>query len=112
MAVRSLTWTTGPFWTNSGTADYLGWLQQAAATPGIFVEQDYGALIDRFRKGRVRLLCGWPVERRRAAPGSGRWPDRGPPPAGPTGPAQPWLGVDAIFVNPTVSATSNGEPSP
>ncbi|MBP7963320.1 MAG: extracellular solute-binding protein [Caldilineaceae bacterium] len=86
-----------------GTADYLGWLQQAAATPGIFVEQDYGALIDRFKKGEFAFFVDGPWSAAELRQALGDSLTVAPLPAGPAGPAQPWLGVDAIFVNPTVS---------
>lgn len=83
-----------------GAADYLRWLAQAAATPGIFVEQDYGALIDRFKKGEFAFFVDgpWAAAELRQALGDGL--TVAPLPAGPAGPAQPWMGVDAIFVNP------------
>lgn len=85
-----------------GAADYLRWLQQADATPGVFFEQDYGALIDRFKKGEFAFFVDGPWSAGELREALGDSLTVAALPAGPAGPAQPWMGVDAIFVNPKV----------
>ena len=87
-----------------GTADYLRWLQRADTTPGVFFEQDYGALIDRFKKGEFAFFVDGPWSTGELRQALGDNLDVIPLPAGPAGPGQPWLGVDAIFINPNGTA--------
>ena len=86
------------------TAEFLSWLQRAENTPGIFAALDYGMLMDRFKKEEYALFIDgpWSIGELRERFG----PDLGvaPLPAGPGGPARPWLSADGVFLNPTTSA--------
>lgn len=88
---------------NSGAADFLRWLRTADQTPGIFVDLDYGMLIDRFKKGEYAFFVDgpWSTAELREALGD----DLGITllPAGPAGPARPWLSADGVFLNPNNS---------
>ena len=88
----------------SGTADFLTWLKAVGQTPGSFVDTDYGALLDRFQKGEFAYFVDgpWSIGQFSAALGDNL--AVAPLPAGPAGPAQPWLTADGIFVNPAASA--------
>ncbi len=88
----------------SGAADFLRWLLRAQSTPGIFVDLDYGMLIDRFKKEEYAFFIDgpWSVGELREVFGA----DLGvsPLPAGPVGPARPWLSADGVFLNPATTA--------
>jgi arabinogalactan oligomer/maltooligosaccharide transport system substrate-binding protein len=85
-------------------AGYLAWLAAVDATPGSYVDTDYGMLLDRFVKGEFAYFVDgpWSAEELRAALGDAL--TVAPLPAGPAGPARPWLYADALFVNPTLGA--------
>jgi arabinogalactan oligomer/maltooligosaccharide transport system substrate-binding protein len=89
---------------NNATADFLTWLAAMDQTPGNFVALDYGMLIDRFKKGEYAFFVDgpWSLDELRGALGD----DLGVTllPAGPAGPAQPWLSADGVFFNPNLSA--------
>ena len=87
----------------TGAADYLSWLAALDDAPGTFVDSDYGMLLDRFKKGEFAFLVDgpWSIGELRAALG-----DRlgvTTLPAGPAGPAQPWLSADGVMLNPSLT---------
>ena len=86
-----------------GSAEFLTWLQRADSTPGIFVSLDYGMLMDRFKKEEYALFVDgpWSIGELRQRFGD----DLGVTtlPAGPSGPARPWLSADGVFLNPTAT---------
>ncbi len=86
-----------------GAANYLTWLAALDEVPGTFVDSDYGMLLDRFKKGEFAFLVDgpWSIGELRTALG-----DRlgvTTLPAGPAGPAQPWLSADGVMLNPTIT---------
>lgn len=87
-----------------GAGAFLIWLRRASQVLGIYVDQDYGMLLDRFKKGEYAFFVDGPW----AAPelGQALGANLGVTqlPAGPVGPAQPWIGVDGVFVNPNLNA--------
>jgi arabinogalactan oligomer/maltooligosaccharide transport system substrate-binding protein len=56
-------------------AGYLRWLKEIKATPGSFVESDYGALKERFKKGEFAYFIDGP-----------------------------WVSADGVLINPAISA--------
>ena len=85
-----------------GAAQFLAWLKQMDETPGNFVSLDYGMLIDRFKKGEFAFFVDGPWSRDELAQALGENLGLTPLPAGPAGPARPWLSSDGVFLNPTV----------
>ncbi len=87
-----------------GTAGFLGWLETLDNEAGAYVEQDYGMLLDRFKKGEFAYFVDgpWAINELRGALGDSLTVM--PLPAGPAGPAQPWLSVDAMLINPAKNA--------
>jgi arabinogalactan oligomer/maltooligosaccharide transport system substrate-binding protein len=85
---------------NSGAANFLSWLQKMNETPGVFVSEDYGMLLDRFKKSEFAFFVDgpWAIDDLRTALGDNLRVT--PLPAGPAGPAQPWLSADGVFLNP------------
>ena len=88
----------------TGTADFLDWLARAKDTPGIFVAQDYGMLMDRFKKEEYALFIDGPWSMGELRERFGEDLGVAPLPAGPAGPARPWLGAEGIFLNPVATA--------
>lgn len=88
---------------SNGAAEYLTWLNSINQIPGSYVNSDYGMLLDRFKKGEFAYLVDgpWALPELRTVLGDAL--SVVPLPAGPNGPAQPWLYSDGIFVNPTIS---------
>lgn len=86
-----------------GTAGFLTWLAEMKNTPGVFVELDYGMLIDRFKKEEFAFFLDgpWSIEELRQSLGDAL--DVTMLPAGPAGPAQPWLSADGVFLNPVMA---------
>ncbi|MCE7986536.1 MAG: extracellular solute-binding protein [Caldilinea sp. CFX5] len=87
-----------------GAADYLTWLATLNQTNGSYVDEDYAMLLDRFKKGEFAFLVDGPWS---LADLQGVLGDNlavAQLPAGPAGPAQPWLSADGLFINPSVSA--------
>ena len=84
----------------SGAADYLTWLNALSKTPGSFVDLDYGMLLDRFSKGEFAFFVDgpWAIDQLRGALGDNLAVTNLP--AGPSGPARPWLSADGVFLNP------------
>ena len=85
---------------NEGAAGYLQWLEDVAQLPGDFVDQDYGMLVDRFKKGEYALFVDGPWSVAEFQGALGDQLGVAPLPAGPAGPAQPWLTADGLFLNP------------
>ena len=88
----------------TGTEDFLDWLLRANDTPGIFVALDYGMLMDRFKKEEFALFIDGPWSIGELQQRFGADLGVSPLPAGPAGPARPWLGADGVFLNPAASA--------
>jgi maltose-binding protein MalE len=88
---------------SSGAAEYLAWLNALNNTPGSYVNSDYGMLLDRFKKGEFAYLVDgpWALAELRTVLGDSLSVTTLP--AGPVGPAQPWLYSDGLFVNPTIA---------
>ncbi|RME50064.1 MAG: extracellular solute-binding protein, partial [Caldilineae bacterium] len=83
-----------------GTAQFLDWLRRAAQTQGIFASLDYGMLIDRFKKGEYAFFVDGPWSRAELQQALGSDLGMALLPAGPVGPARPWLAADGVFLNP------------
>jgi ABC-type glycerol-3-phosphate transport system substrate-binding protein len=85
---------------SAGSAAYLDFLVTLNETPGSYVNQDYGMLLDRFKKGEFAYFVDgpWAVTDLSATLGDALRVTSLP--AGPVGPAQPWLYTDALFLNP------------
>ncbi|HHY58755.1 MAG TPA: extracellular solute-binding protein [Chloroflexi bacterium] len=84
-------------------AGYLTWLRTLSETPGSYVDPDYGMLLDRFKKGEFAYFVDgpWAIEELRAVFGDNLAVT--PLPAGPAGPAQPWLSADGVLMNPNLA---------
>jgi len=84
-------------------AGYLAWLRTLSQTPGSYVDPDYGMLLDRFKKGEFAYFVDgpWAIEELRGVFGDSLAVT--PLPAGPAGPAQPWLSADGVLMNPTLA---------
>jgi arabinogalactan oligomer/maltooligosaccharide transport system substrate-binding protein len=86
-----------------GTAAFLAWLADVDALNGSYVDSDYGMLLDRFKRGEYAFFVDgpWALEDLSAALGD----DLGLTtiPAGPSGPARPWLYADAAYVKPNLA---------
>ncbi len=88
-----------------GGANFLQWMKSMDESPGSFVDTDYGMLLDRFKKGEFGYFVDgpWATAELRAALGDALTVV--PLPAGPSGPAQPWLQGEGVILNPTLDAT-------
>jgi len=89
---------------NNGAADFLTWMEALRNSPGSYVDSDYGMLIDRFKKGEYAYFVDGPwatAELRQALGGALTIV---PLPAGPAGPARPWLSSDGVILNPNLSS--------
>lgn len=86
-----------------GTAQFLDWLLRVSQTPGSFVSSDYGMLLDRFKKGEFAFFVDGPWSASELGQALGDNLGVAPLPAGPSGPARPWLSADGIFLNPAVN---------
>ncbi len=88
---------------NSGPAEFLTWMKTLNETPGSFVDDDYGMLLDRFKKGEFAFFVDgpWAAADLRSALGDSLSVTRLP--AGPVGPAQPWLNTNGLFINPNLN---------
>lgn len=84
-------------------AGYLAWLRALSQTPGSYVDPDYGMLLDRFKKGEFAYFVDgpWAIEELRGVFGANLAVT--PLPAGPAGPAQPWLSADGVLMNPKLA---------
>lgn len=88
----------------SGAADFLRWMQAVKATPGSFVESDYGALIERFKQGEFAYFVDGPWATAELREALGPALTLAPLPAGSVGGAQPWLSSDGVILNPNLSS--------
>ncbi len=88
----------------NGARAYLQWLKEMGAAPGSYVDSDYGMLMDRFKKGEFGYFVDgpWATAELRAALGDSLAVV--PLPAGPNGPAQPWLQGEGVILNPALDA--------
>lgn len=79
---------------------FLRWLRALSQTPGSYVDPDYGMLKDRFRKGEFAYFVDgpWAIDELRGALGDNL--AVAPLPAGPSGPARPWLSAEGVMLNP------------
>lgn len=79
---------------------FLRWLRTLSQTPGSYVDPDYGMLKDRFRKGEFAYFVDgpWAIDELRGALGDNLAVALLP--AGPLGPAQPWLSAEGVMLNP------------
>lgn len=86
-------------------ARYLAWLRDVSATPGSYVDPDYGMLLDRFKKGEFAYFVDgpWASEELRSVFGENLAVTALP--NGPAGAAQPWLSADGVFLNPQLTPT-------
>lgn len=84
----------------SGAADFLTWLDTLNGVDGSFVDDDYGMLLDRFKKGEYAFFVDgpWSITELQGALGDNLAITQLP--SGPAGPAQPWLSADGLFLNP------------
>lgn len=87
-----------------GAAQFLDWLLRISQTPGTFVSSDYGMLIDRFKKGEYAFFVDGPWSSGELRQALGDNLGLAALPAGPSGPARPWLSGDGVFLNPVVDA--------
>ena len=87
----------------AGAAAFLAWLKALGATPGSYVDEDYGMLLDRFKKGEFAFLVDGPWATAELRDALGDNLAVAALPAGPSGPAQPWLSADGIFLNPNLA---------
>ncbi len=80
-------------------AGFLAWLRQMSQTQGSYVDTDYGMLLDRFKKGEFAYFIDgpWAIDELSAVLGPSL--QVAGLPAGPNGPAQPWLYTDGIMLN-------------
>lgn len=81
-----------------GGAAFLDWLRQADAAPGIAVSRDYAALRRAFLAGELPMFIdgAWSLAPAQEALGAAvRIREI---PAGPAGPARPWLTAEAAFL--------------
>lgn len=85
-----------------GPAQFLAWLKRMDETPGNFVSSDYGMVLDRFKKGEFAFFVDGLWSRGELVQALGDNLGVVRLPAGPAGPAQPWLSGDGVFVNPVV----------
>jgi maltose-binding protein MalE len=81
-------------------AGYLAWLRSLSQAQGSYVDTDYGMLLDRFKKGEFAYFVDgpWAIDELSAALGGSL--AVASLPAGPNGPAGPWLHADGVMVNP------------
>jgi maltose-binding protein MalE len=81
-------------------AGYLRWLRDMSKTQGSYVDTDYGMLLDRFKKGEFAYFVDgpWAIDELSATLGTNL--AVASLPAGPLGPAQPWLHADGVMLNP------------
>lgn len=87
-----------------GPAQFLDWLLRISQTPGSFVDSDYAMLLDRFKKGEFAFFVDGPWSGGELREALGDNLGVAPLPAGPAGPARPWLSADGVFLNPVVDA--------
>jgi maltose-binding protein MalE len=89
-------------------AGFLAWLRQLSQTPGSYVDTDYGMLLERFKKGEFAYFVDgpWAIDELNAALGGNL--AVAPLPAGPSGPAAPWLYTNGVMLNPLAPPEQQG----
>lgn len=85
---------------SSGTVEFLAWLHAIDQLEGSFVDQDYGMLQDRFQKGEFAFFVDGPWSAGQFNAALNGALQIAPIPAGPGGPAAPWVYSDGLFLNP------------
>jgi arabinogalactan oligomer/maltooligosaccharide transport system substrate-binding protein len=88
----------------TGAGAYLQWLKDMNATPGSYVDSDYGMLIDRFKKGEFGYFVDGPWATAELREALGDSLTVVPLPAGTNGPAQPWIQGEGVILNPALDA--------
>ncbi|MBI1294888.1 extracellular solute-binding protein [bacterium] len=88
---------------SDGAAAFLAWLSAMSNTPGVFVDLDYGMLIDRFKKGEFAFFVDGPWSSAELEAALGDALGVALLPAGPAGAAQPWLNAEGVMLNPVYS---------
>lgn len=85
----------------SGTADYLSWLIQLNESPQVFIDSDYGMLVDRFKKGEYAFFVDGPWSMHELRSALGDELQVALLPSGPVAAAGPWLTSEGFFINPS-----------
>jgi maltose-binding protein MalE len=88
---------------NDGATAFLTWLSAMNDTPGVFVDLDYGMLIDRFKKGEFAFFVDGPWSSAELEAALGDALGVALLPAGPARAAQPWLNAEGVMLNPVYS---------
>ncbi len=88
---------------NNGAAEFLAWLAALSKVEGSYVDIDYGMLKERFKKGEFAFFVDGPWATAELRDALGDDLAVAPLPAGPSGPAQPWLNADGLFINAAAS---------
>lgn len=88
-----------------GGSQFLDWLQQADSIPGIDVNTDYNSLLLSFLEGESALFLDGPWTLAAAEDALGNSLSIHEIPAGPFGPARPWLTTEALLLVPGQSQT-------
>ncbi len=85
---------------SDGGTDFLNWLQLAHASTAITVSTDYNSMLDSFLEGELPLFLDGPWSLAAAEEALGNSLSIREIPAGPFGPARPWLTTEAIILVP------------
>ncbi len=80
--------------------DFLVWLQQAHASPGLAVSSNYYSMRQSFLAGKMPLFLDGPWTLAAAEDALGASLAIHAVPSGPVGPARPWLTTEAILLVP------------
>lgn len=83
-----------------GAAGYLTWLIQMDQAPNVYIDLDYGMIIDRFKKGEFAFFVDGPWSIPELQQALGENLQVAMLPHGPNGPSKPWLSADGYFLNP------------
>ncbi|MFN2201422.1 MAG: extracellular solute-binding protein [Caldilineaceae bacterium] len=93
---------------NPGTVAFLQWLASVNALNGSFVDEDYGMLMDRFKRGEFAYFVDGPWSLPELTGALGDALGVAPIPPGPAGPSRPWLYADAAYVHPNLPDQQQG----
>lgn len=88
-----------------GAAQFLTWLRRLKSTPGSFVDEDYGMLLDRFKKGEFAFLVDGPWSSTELRQALGDNLGVTTLPAGPSAAALPWLNAEGVYLNPNLTGS-------
>ncbi|MEM7130171.1 MAG: extracellular solute-binding protein [Chloroflexota bacterium] len=91
-----------------GTVQYLLWLIQLDESPGVYIDTDYGMLVERFKKGEYAFFVDGPWSLSELKEALGDQLQVALLPAGPIGQARPWLTSEGFFVNPNKGKDTQG----